>query len=68
MVCLQENTLAFFHWYMVYLTSGHQNLDMFVLDVRQVLDFAKEKFGDIAIVKQITNTKSHHSFSFNNTI
>ena len=47
MVCLQENTLAFFHWYMAYLISGHQNVDMFVLDVRQVLDFAKEKFGDI---------------------
>ena len=40
-------TLRFIHWYLVYLTYDHPIQDIcFVWDVKQVLDFLKEKFGD----------------------
>ena len=42
---------------------------MFVSDVKQVLDFVKENFGDNSQLsnKELT-IKSHHSFSFNSII
>ena len=45
MVCLYENTLEFVHWYLVYLRPPKPRY-MFAWDVKQVLDFLKERFGD----------------------
>ena len=39
--------MRFVHWHLLYLTQVQLNLDIcFLWDVKQVLDCAKEKFGE----------------------